>query len=123
MEGQIEGCLAQALGYALLEHFQVRDGHVLTPYFSTYLLPTVLDMPTEVVPIVLELADPNGPYGARGMAEMALVPFAPAIASAIHDATGVWLSQQPMTPERVLAALQAPAADRRAAAEPVPAIS
>jgi CO/xanthine dehydrogenase Mo-binding subunit len=74
------------------------------------------------VPIVLELADPNGPYGARGMAEMALVPFAPAIASAIHDATGVWLSQQPMTPERVLAALQAPAADRQPAAEPVPAI-
>jgi CO/xanthine dehydrogenase Mo-binding subunit len=122
VEGQIEGCLAQALGYALLEHFQVRDGHVLTPYFSTYLLPTVLDMPTEVVPIVLELADPNGPYGARGMAEMALVPFAPAIASAIHDATGVWLSQQPMTPERVLAALQAPAADRQPAAEPVPTI-
>jgi CO/xanthine dehydrogenase Mo-binding subunit len=120
VEGQIEGCLAQALGYALLEHFQVRDGHVLTPYFSTYLLPTVLDMPTEVVPIVLELADPNGPYGARGMAEMALVPFAPAVASAIYDATGVWLSQQPMTPERVLAALQAPAADRQPAAEPAP---
>jgi CO/xanthine dehydrogenase Mo-binding subunit len=105
VEGQIEGCLAQALGYALLENFQVKDGRVLTPYFSTYLLPTVLDMPAEIVPVVLELADPNGPYGARGVAEMALVPFAPAVASAIHDATGVWLSQQPMTPERVLAAL------------------
>ena len=78
---------------------------MLTPYFSTYLLPTVLDMPTEIVPVVLELADPNGPYGARGVAEMALVPFAPAVASAIHDATGAWLNQQPMTPERVLAAL------------------
>jgi CO/xanthine dehydrogenase Mo-binding subunit len=121
VEGQIEGCLAQALGYALLEHFQVREGHVLTPYFSTYLLPTVLDMPTEVVPIVLELDDPTGPYGARGVAEMALVPFAPAVASAIYDATGVWLSQQPMTPERVLAALQGPAADRQPAAEPAPA--
>jgi CO/xanthine dehydrogenase Mo-binding subunit len=105
VEGQIEGCLAQALGYALLEHFQVRNGHVLTPYFSTYLLPTTLDMPTEIVPIIMELADPNGPYGARGVAEMALVPLAPAIAAAIHDATGVWLTQQPMTPERVLAAL------------------
>jgi CO/xanthine dehydrogenase Mo-binding subunit len=105
VEGQIEGCLAQALGYALLEHFQVQDGRMLTPYFSTYLLPTVLDMPAEIIPVVLELADPHGPYGARGMAEMALVPFAPAIASAIHDATGVWLTQQPMTPERVLAAL------------------
>jgi CO/xanthine dehydrogenase Mo-binding subunit len=107
VEGQIEGCLAQALGYALLEHFQVRDGKILTPYFSNYLLPTVLDMPTAIVPVILELADPNGPYGARGMSEMALVPLAPAIAAAIHDATGAWLAQQPMTPERVLAALTA----------------
>jgi len=105
VEGQIEGCLAQALGYALLEHFQVRDGRVLTPYFSTYLLPTVLDMPVEVTPVILELADPHGPFGARGMAEMPLSCFAPAVAIAIHDATGVWLTQQPMIPERVLAAL------------------
>ena len=105
VEGQIEGGLAQALGYALLEHFQMRDGKILTPYFSSYLLPTVLDMPTEIVPVIMELADPNGPYGARGMSEMALVPLAPAIAAAIHDATGAWLTQQPMTPERVLAAL------------------
>jgi CO/xanthine dehydrogenase Mo-binding subunit len=107
VEGQIEGCLAQALGYALLENLQTRDGRILTPYFSTYLLPTVLDMPTEITPVILELADPEGPYGARGVAEMALVPFAPAVAMAIHDATGAWLSQQPMTPERVLAALNA----------------
>jgi len=119
VEGQIEGCLAQALGYALLENFQVRDGHVLTPYLSTYLLPTVLDMPAEIVPIVLELADPNGPYGARGVAEMPLVPFAPAVAAAIHDATGAWLTRQPMTPERVLAALRA-VGRPRLRAEPVP---
>ena len=104
--GQIEGCLAQALGYTLLEDFQVRDGHILTPYFSTYLLPTVLDMPEEIVPIVLELNDPHGPFGARGMAEMPLIPFAPSVASAIHDATGAWLRQLPMTPERVLSALR-----------------
>jgi CO/xanthine dehydrogenase Mo-binding subunit len=110
VEGQIEGCLAQALGYALLEHFQVRDGKILTPHLSSYLLPTTLDMPTDIVPVVLELADPNGPYGARGMSEMALVPLAPAIAAAIHDATGVWLRDQPMTPERVLAAIAAPEA-------------
>ncbi|GHO85336.1 xanthine dehydrogenase family protein molybdopterin-binding subunit [Dictyobacter formicarum] len=105
--GQIEGCLAQALGYALIENFQMQQGHVLTPYFSTYLLPTVLDMPTEIVPIVLELADPHGPYGARGVAEMPLIPFAPAVADAIHQATGAWLHQLPMTPERVLTALSA----------------
>jgi CO/xanthine dehydrogenase Mo-binding subunit len=104
--GQIEGCLAQALGYALLEELQIRDGHILTPYFSTYLLPTVRDMPTEIIPVVLELADTNGPFGARGVAEMPLVPFAAAVANAIHDATGIWLTQQPMTPERVLKALK-----------------
>jgi CO/xanthine dehydrogenase Mo-binding subunit len=104
--GQIEGCLAQALGYTLLEDFRMRDGHVLTPYFSTYLLPTVLDMPEEIVPVVLELNDPHGPFGARGVAEMPLVPFAPAVASAIHDATGVWVRQLPMTPERVLSAMR-----------------
>jgi CO/xanthine dehydrogenase Mo-binding subunit len=103
--GQIEGCLAQALGYALLEHFQVRDGRVLTSHLSTYLLPTILDMPDEIVPVALELADPHGPFGARGMAEMPLVPFAAAVAHSIHNATGAWVTQQPMTPERVLRAL------------------
>jgi CO/xanthine dehydrogenase Mo-binding subunit len=107
VEGQIEGCLAQAVGYALTENLLVRDGKVLTPYFSTYLLPTALDMPTEIVPIIMELADPNGPYGARGVAEMPLVPFAPAVAAAIHDATGAWLTDLPMTPERILAAINA----------------
>jgi CO/xanthine dehydrogenase Mo-binding subunit len=104
--GQVEGCLAQALGYALLEHFQVRDGQVLTQHLSTYLLPTVLDMPTEITPVILELADPHGPFGARGMAEMPLIPFAPAVAHAIHEAAGVWLTRQPMTPERVLTSLR-----------------
>jgi CO/xanthine dehydrogenase Mo-binding subunit len=105
VEAQIEGCLAQAVGYTLTEHFQVRAGKVLTPYFSTYLLPTTLDMPTEVYPVILESADPNGPFGARGMAEMPLIPFAAAVASAIHAATGAWVTQLPMTPERVLRAI------------------
>jgi CO/xanthine dehydrogenase Mo-binding subunit len=105
VEGQIEGCLAQAVGYALIENFQIRDGKILTPYFSTYLLPTALDMPAEVRPVILELADPVGPYGARGVAEMALIPFAAAVAAAIHDATGAWVTQLPMTPERVLRAI------------------
>jgi CO/xanthine dehydrogenase Mo-binding subunit len=106
VEGQIEGCLAQAVGFTLTENMICRDGKIVTPYFSTYLLPTTLDMPTEVYPIILEGADPHGPYGARGMAEMPLVPFAAAIACAIHAATGAWVSQLPMTPERVLHALQ-----------------
>ena len=105
VEGQIEGCLAQAVGYALLEELKTRDGIILTPHLSTYLLPTALDMPDEIVPVVLELADQHGPFGARGVAEMPLVPFLPAVASAIHDAVGVWLTEQPFTPERVLASL------------------
>ena len=108
VEGQIEGCLAQAVGYALLEDLKTRDGIILTPHLSTYLLPTALDMPDEIVPVVLELADQQGPFGARGVAEMPLVPFLPAVASAIHDAIGVWLTEQPFTPERVLASLAAP---------------
>jgi CO/xanthine dehydrogenase Mo-binding subunit len=118
VEAQIEGCLAQALGYALTENFVVREGKVLTPHFSTYLLPTALDMPTEIVPVILELGDPNGPFGARGMAEMPLVPFAPAVAAAIYDATGAWLNDLPMTPERVLTAIRAV---RAAATETAPA--
>jgi CO/xanthine dehydrogenase Mo-binding subunit len=105
VEGQIEGCLAQGIGYALLEDFQVREGRVITPHLNSYLLPTALDVPTAITPVILELADPNGPHGARGVAEMPLVPIAPAIAAAIHDAVGVWLTELPMTPERVLRAL------------------
>jgi CO/xanthine dehydrogenase Mo-binding subunit len=105
VEGQIEGCVAQAIGYALMEHFQMRDGRILTPHFSNYLLPTALDMDVEITPVILELADTNGPFGARGMAEMPLVALAPAVAIAIHNATGAWLNQQPMIPERVLQAI------------------
>ena len=107
VEGQIEGCLAQAVGYTLTENLISKDGKILTPHFSNYLLPTTLDMPTDVYPVIVEHADPQGPYGARGMSEMPLVPFAAAVASAIHDATGAWVTQLPMTPERVLKAIKA----------------
>jgi CO/xanthine dehydrogenase Mo-binding subunit len=118
VEGQIEGCIAQAVGYALLEELKTRDGVILTPHLSTYLLPTALDMPDEIVPVVLELADHHGPFGARGVAEMPLVPFLPAVAAAVHDAVGVWLTEQPFTPERVLTALSSSAAS--ATEEPLP---
>jgi CO/xanthine dehydrogenase Mo-binding subunit len=105
LEGQIEGCVVQALGYALLEHFQSREGRIATPSLSTYLLPTALDVPTRVTPIFIETPDGAGPYGARGVAEMPMVPLAPAVAAALQAATGVWLTAQPMTAERVLTAL------------------
>jgi CO/xanthine dehydrogenase Mo-binding subunit len=107
VEGQVEGALAQALGYTLMEQFQMRDGRVLTPGFSSYLLPTILDTPPAITPVILELADPEGPFGARGVAELPLVAFAPAVASAIHAATGAWLTHLPFTPERVRAAVKA----------------
>ena len=119
VEAQIEGCLAQAIGFALTENFLVREGKVLTPHFSTYLLPTALDVPTEIVPVILELGDPNGPFGARGMAEMPLIPFAPAVAAAIYDATGAWVDDLPMTPQRVLAAITRVRAASVAATAPV----
>lgn len=103
--GQIEGAVVQALGYAVLENFIQEGGYVQTPHLSTYLIPTVLDIPHQVESIILEYPDPRGPYGARGMAEMPFLPFAPAIVAAIHDATGVWFDEFPLTPERVLRGL------------------
>ena len=105
--GQIEGAVVQAHGYAISERLQVRNGRILNPRFSGYLIPGIGDVPTEVESVIVEHADPLGPYGARGMAEMPLIPLAPAIAAALHDATGVWFDQIPLTPDRVAAGLRA----------------
>lgn len=101
VEGQIEGAIAQSVGWALLEDFKQQNGRVLTDQLSTYLIPTVLDVPYEMHSIILEHPDPQGPLGARGMAEMPFIPTAPAIAAAVHAATGVWFHDLPLTPERV----------------------
>lgn len=106
IEGQIEGGVAQALGWTLMENFIQKDGRTLTPHLSNYLIPTVLDVVAEIVPVILEFPDPQGPLGIRGMAEMPFIPTAPAIGAAIYAATGVWIDQLPYTPERVWAALQ-----------------
>lgn len=106
VEGQVFGAVAQAHGYALSENLVVEDGRILNPRLSGYLIPGVLDMPDIVEPVVLELADPLGPWGARGMAEMPMIPYAPAVTAALHDATGVWFDTFPLTPSRVLAALR-----------------
>ena len=105
VQGQIEGAVVQAEGYALTENLISRNGHILTDQLSTYLIPTILDIPDSVESVILEIADPNGPYGARGLGELPLLPIAPAIAAAVHDATGVWFSEFPLTPERVLRGL------------------
>jgi CO/xanthine dehydrogenase Mo-binding subunit len=105
VEGQIEGCIIQAAGYVLMEDFVQIDGYVQTNMLSNYLIPTVLDIPVKVESLILEFADPLGPFGARGMAEMPYLPLAPAIMHALHEATGVWFNDFPLTPERVLRGL------------------
>ncbi|MDZ7843635.1 MAG: xanthine dehydrogenase family protein molybdopterin-binding subunit [Anaerolineales bacterium] len=105
VEGQIEGGVVQALGYALTENFIQEEGRVMTDKLSTYLIPTVRDVPAEVRSVIIEDADENGPFGARGMAEMPFIPVAPAVTAAVHDAIGVWIDEFPLTPERVIRAL------------------
>jgi len=107
VQGQIEGAVVQAHGYALMEYLVSEEGQIKNPYFSTYLIPTSLDVPPEVKSVILEYPDPIGPWGARGMAEMPFLPLAPAIAAAIYDATGVWVNSQPFTPQKVVKALRA----------------
>ncbi len=106
VRGQIEGAVVQAHGYVLSENLQVVDGRVQNPRFSTYLIPGIGDVPEHVESVILELADPLGPWGARGMAEMPYITYAPAVVAALHDATGVWFHQFPLTPSRVLAGLR-----------------
>jgi CO/xanthine dehydrogenase Mo-binding subunit len=102
VQGQIEGGVAQGQGYATIENFIVKDGAIVTPNFTTYLIPTVLDVADETESLILEDPDPEGPLGARGIGEMAMLPIGPAIVAAVHDATGVWFDQLPLTPERIV---------------------
>jgi CO/xanthine dehydrogenase Mo-binding subunit len=101
VEGQIEGGVTQALGWALMEEVVTQEGHIQNPHLSTYLIPGVLDVADAIEPVILEIPDPQGPLGARGMAEMPFIPTAPAVAAAIHDATGLWIDTLPYTPQRV----------------------
>jgi CO/xanthine dehydrogenase Mo-binding subunit len=106
IEGQIEGAVVQAHGYALMEDLRVENGRITNPYLSQYLIPGVSDVPARVHSIIMEIPDPIGPWGARGMAEMPFLPLAPALLAAIHDATGVWFDQLPLTPARVVEKLR-----------------
>jgi CO/xanthine dehydrogenase Mo-binding subunit len=106
IEGQAEGAIAQAHGYAVTENLQSREGHILTNRLSTYLIPGVLDIPGRVDTIILEEGDRLGPWGARGMAEMPFIPYAPAVTAALYDAVGIWFDEIPLTPERVVTVLR-----------------
>lgn len=104
VEGQIQGAVAQGVGYALSEDIEIEDGVSTSTLFADYLMPTSLELP-DITAIGLELYPGKGPFGARGIGEPPIGPPAATLASAIQDAVGVRLQQLPMTPERVLAAL------------------
>ncbi len=100
VEGQIHGGIAQGIGFALMEEYV--PGR--TENLHDYLIPTVGDVP-DIECIIIEDEEPLGPYGAKGIGEPALIPTAPAILSAIDDATGARIRKLPATPDRVRAAL------------------
>ena len=100
-EGQIAGGIAQGLGMALMEEYV--PGR--TENLHDYLIPVVGDMP-EIVPILIEVPDPEGPLGAKGLGEHVLIPTAPAILNAIRHASGARITRLPALPHRVLAAIR-----------------
>ncbi|MFO7741433.1 MAG: molybdopterin cofactor-binding domain-containing protein, partial [Anaerolineae bacterium] len=109
VEGQIQGGSAQGIGWALMEEVQVDEGVTQTPSLSEYLIPTAKDLP-KTQAIILESGTGVGPFGAKGIGEPSLTPAAPAVANAVADAIGVRIPDLPITPEKVLEAL-----DRRRA--------
>ncbi|MBI2920802.1 MAG: xanthine dehydrogenase family protein [Planctomycetes bacterium] len=104
-EGQIEGGVLQGIGYALFEECVLKDGRIQNGHFLDYRMPGPRDMP-EIVPVLVETDDPEGPFGAKGLGEAPIVPVAAAVANAIFDATGVRLRELPMIPERVWRAVR-----------------
>ena len=105
VHGQSNGASAQAIGWTLYEHLKIEDGRLVNGNFADYTMPTADALPLLRSGIV-ESNDPNGPYGAKGASETAILPGAPAIANALFHAVGVRLCELPITPEKVLAALR-----------------
>jgi CO/xanthine dehydrogenase Mo-binding subunit len=106
VEGQIQGGFVQGMGYALTEEMQWDEsGRLINPTLMDYKVPTALDAPRQIYPIIVEHAEPSGPFGAKGVGEPGLIGAAASIANAIASATGKRVCRLPMTPERVLDAL------------------
>jgi xanthine dehydrogenase D subunit len=98
--GQIQGGSAQGMGLAVMEEILIAGGKIKNPSFTDYLIPTILDMPPMQIE-VLEYADPNAPYGLRGVGEAPTISSGPAIVAAIRDATGLPLRRVPVRPEHI----------------------
>jgi len=109
LKGQLYGGIAQGVGYALYEEVKTDRGRILNPGFTDYKLPGAGDLAFPIELDFIETNDPSGPFGAKGVGEPGLVPTAPAIANAIHDAIGVRIRDLPITPEKILTALSSTA--------------
>ena len=105
VEGQVEGSVYMALGEALMEEQTYRKGLHKWPSMLEYKSPTFLETP-EIFTHLVETNDPEGPYGAKEAGQGPLLPVVPAVASAVHDALGVWVDEVPITPEKVLKAIE-----------------
>ena len=105
VEGQIEGGTVQGIGMALMEEQVIKDGITLNPDLTGYLIPTSMDTPHFTTRLI-ENEDSEGPYGAKGIGEPATIATAPAIANAIYDAIGVRIYHLPITPDKILKALE-----------------
>jgi CO/xanthine dehydrogenase Mo-binding subunit len=103
--GQCEGAIVQGLGFALTEDTQIEDGIVKTNNFTTYIIPSISDVP-EIQVDPVETYEKIGPFGAKGLGEIGIIPVGSAVASAIYDATGARVFILPATPERVFRALR-----------------
>jgi CO/xanthine dehydrogenase Mo-binding subunit len=105
--GQVVGGGVQGVGTALTEQYIYDDaGHLLNPTFTDYKIPTVRDIPRDMVQIFIETPHDKGPFGARGVAEHPMISVPPAIANAICEGTGVRITELPLSPERVFLALR-----------------
>jgi CO/xanthine dehydrogenase Mo-binding subunit len=111
LEGQIEGGIAQGLGLALLEEIQIKGGKIQNASFTDYLIPTILDMPA-VRAEILELADPEAPYGLKGVGEPPTIASTSAIVAALRDATGRELARVPVKPEQIVGIAEKPPDER-----------
>jgi len=107
VEGQLEGAIAQSLGYVLTEHYisNSETGALESDNFNTYKVFSAQDMP-EIEVVLYEEPVPSGPFGAKGIAQGAMVAVTPSIANAIYDAIGVLITDMPATPEKILEALK-----------------
>ena len=103
IEGQIEGGIQMGLGFALSEEIILENGRTMNPSFTDYKMLTSADMP-KIHPIIVEVPEPLGPFGARGVGEATTIPTAGAVANAVFDATGIRLKTLPLSPEKLLMA-------------------